>query len=86
MDMQEVKAGNVTYCKSPAVIRQAAYEKRKSAWLANGIVHELELMKSTYESCLGSKVTGYILSYTWRYGSLKRLDLCYFKSDFDQFF
>ena len=61
MSDKEVVAGNTTACQTPSVLRQAAYERRRSEHLHEDVVFELEIARECWEaSTTGVHMNGYI--------------------------
>ncbi len=63
MNDEEVTAGQTAACQTPAVFRQAVYEKRRSEHLHENIIHELQIQKSTLLCSMpGNTLPGHIHS------------------------
>jgi len=61
MSEKECVAGNTTTCQTPSVLRQAAYERRRSEHLHEHVVMELDIARECWEaSTPGVHVNGYI--------------------------
>jgi len=61
MKPDEVRAGNVMTCQTPAVFRQAAYERRIAERLYPNPVMELDIARQCWQaSILGGDINGYI--------------------------
>jgi len=61
MSEKEVSAGNKTACQTPAVLRQAAYERRRGEHLHENAVFELEIARECWEaSTPGAHISGYV--------------------------
>ena len=61
MTQKEVSVGNTTACQTPAVLRQAAYERRRLEHLHENAVFELEIARESWEaSTSGVHVSGYV--------------------------
>ena len=61
MSQKEVSAGNTTACQTPAVLHQAAYERRRSEHVHENAVFELEIARESWEaSTSGVHVSGYV--------------------------
>lgn len=60
MNQQEIRAGNITTCQTPATIRQAVYENRKKVWLATDIIDELRLMKLDFNTTMAGSIPGFV--------------------------
>jgi len=61
MSQKEVSAGNKTACQTPTVLRQAAYERRRSENLHENAVFELEIARECWQaSTPGVHVSGYV--------------------------
>lgn len=61
MSDRQCDAGNETVCQTPAVLRQAAYERRVGERLHQDVVMELEVAKNCWKSAMpGTHIQGYI--------------------------
>ena len=61
MSTLEVDAGNQTTCQTPPVLRQAAYERRRSEHLHEHLVMELDIARECWEaSTPGIHINGYV--------------------------
>ena len=61
MSEQACQAGNRTVCQTPAVMRQAAYERRQSDVLHHDPVVELDIAKECWQTAMPAEhVSGYI--------------------------
>jgi len=61
MTEAECTAGNMTTCQTPQVLRQAAYETKRSTQLHHYMVLELDLQRLCWKAALpGKHVSGYV--------------------------
>jgi len=60
MTTPSLKAGNLTECPAPVTVRQALLERRRRENLCEDMTYELSIMKSTFQSCCGDRLRGYI--------------------------
>jgi len=61
MSDEECRAANTTTCQTPAVFRQAAYERRRSQQLHEHVVMELDIARECWaDSIPGTHISGYI--------------------------
>lgn len=60
MTEEELLAGNVTACQNPQVLKQAAYQDKKSRYLSDDPIQELKIVKKSLLAAMGTKVKGYI--------------------------
>ena len=61
MTEPELTAGNMTTCQTPPVLRQAAYESRRSTQLHENPVFELEIARECWQAAIsGNHVVGYV--------------------------
>ena len=61
MSQEECRAANTTTCQTPAVLRQAAYERRRSQQLHEHVIMELDIARECWEASIpGPHFNGYI--------------------------
>ena len=60
MHEDELRAGNVSYCQSPQVIRNAQWQYRQQHWLAYNMAAEVHIQKCAWDAALGTRIHGYV--------------------------
>ena len=60
MHEDELRAGNMSYCQSPQVIRNAQWQYRQQHWLAYDMAAEVHVQKCAWDAALGTRIHGYV--------------------------